>query len=53
MLLRYRIKRWYRWAKARGIPLTRILIHPRDAWQAPARYKGLPVEVMGARQIPQ
>ena len=47
MLARERMKRWYRWAQAAGIPIKRMLIHPDDAGQVPAKYKGLPIKVMG------
>lgn len=38
-----RIERWHRYAKARGITLTRIAIHPSDVDAAPTEYHGLPV----------
>jgi|TARA_Y100001001_G_C7829579_1_gene246507 hypothetical protein len=49
MLVRERIKRWYRWSQWNGVKLERILIHPDDADQVPPKYKGLPVQVFGAK----
>lgn len=49
MLIRDRMKRWYRWSQANGVQLERILIHPNDAGQVPPKYKGLPVQVFGMK----
>lgn len=38
-----RIETWYAYAKAEGIELERILIHPEDMHYAPSSYEGLPV----------
>ena len=46
-----RIDRWYVYATHTGRKIERILIHPSDAWEAPAEYKGLPVEVMGRDRV--
>lgn len=50
MLVRDRLKRWYRWAQAKGIKLDRMLIHPDDAGQVPTRFKGLPIKVLGTKE---
>lgn len=46
MHIRARVKRWYRYARSKGINLSRILVHPSDVHRLPERYKGLPVVSM-------
>ena len=46
MHVRARVKRWYRYARSKGLVLSRILVHPSDAHRLPERSKGLPVVSM-------
>jgi len=46
-----RIETWYNWAKATGIVLTRIVVHPEDFGYAPKEYMGLPVVPLTGHSI--
>ena len=46
MPIEERIARWYDHAERTGKKIRKILIHPSDAPDAPAQYKGLPVVPM-------